>query len=107
MRAAAAAAARCGKKERAATHRQSGRSRGSGGRCSPTCPKRRLIEARWGSKQLAFAGKLQPRRLIKKSFETHPRHRGEVRAPGAEGGGAAADKQPAAAAAACAIRLSY
>jgi hypothetical protein len=30
-----------------------------------TYPKRLLIEARWGSKPLAFAGKLQPRRLIK------------------------------------------
>jgi hypothetical protein len=30
-----------------------------------TCPKRLVIEARWGSKPLAFAGKLQPRRLIK------------------------------------------
>jgi hypothetical protein len=29
-----------------------------------TCPKRLLIEARWGSKPLAFAGKLQPRRPI-------------------------------------------
>eukprot|EP01047_Picozoa_sp_COSAG01_P009792 COSAG01_NODE_405_length_17466_cov_554.403697_24_plen_81_part_00 len=29
-----------------------------------TCPERLLIEARWGSKPLAFAGKLQPRRLI-------------------------------------------
>jgi hypothetical protein len=27
--------------------------------------QRRLIEARWESKPLAFAGKLQPRRLIK------------------------------------------
>jgi hypothetical protein len=30
-----------------------------------TWPKRLLIEALWGSKPLAFAGKLQPRRLIK------------------------------------------
>jgi hypothetical protein len=29
------------------------------------CPERLVIEARWGSKPLAFAGKLQPRRLIK------------------------------------------
>jgi hypothetical protein len=31
----------------------------------PTCPNRLPIEARWGSTPLAFAGKLQPRRLIK------------------------------------------
>jgi hypothetical protein len=30
-----------------------------------TCPKQLLIEARRGSKPLAFAGKLQPRRLIR------------------------------------------
>jgi hypothetical protein len=30
-----------------------------------TCPKRLLIEARWGPKPLAFAGQLQPRRLNK------------------------------------------
>jgi hypothetical protein len=29
-----------------------------------TCPKRLLIEARWGSKPLAFAGKLHPRRRL-------------------------------------------
>jgi hypothetical protein len=31
----------------------------------PTCPKRLLIEAWWVSKPLAFAGKLQARRLIR------------------------------------------
>jgi hypothetical protein len=31
-------------------------------RCPPR-PKRLVIEARWGSKPLAFAGKLPPRRL--------------------------------------------
>jgi hypothetical protein len=36
-----------------------------------TCPKRLVIEARWGSKPLAFAGKLQPRRLIRSPFWTH------------------------------------
>eukprot|EP01047_Picozoa_sp_COSAG01_P063786 COSAG01_NODE_8329_length_2827_cov_3.769428_3_plen_144_part_00 len=35
-------------------------------RSPTTCrPKRRLTEARWGSKPPAFAGKLQPRRLIR------------------------------------------
>ena len=34
-------------------------------RARRTCPKRLVIEVRWGSKPLAFAGKLQPRRLIK------------------------------------------
>jgi hypothetical protein len=37
-----------------------------------TCPERPLIEARWGSKPLASAGQLQPRRLIKQPFRTHP-----------------------------------
>jgi hypothetical protein len=40
-------------------------------RTASTCPKRLLIEARWGSQPLAFAGKLLPRRLIKKPFWTH------------------------------------
>ena len=34
-------------------------------RVAHTCPKRLVIEARWKSKALTFAVKLQPQRLIK------------------------------------------